>query len=117
MNEYEPARVALAVNRALWGEVSAHVRAVQYRLRGHAIDLRFVFDQEPGEEEHDSVSCAGAELAADFSDAQVFEDTRVVPGDAPLTFEPDWQVAFVRWEPERPDPAATKARTKGTTPA
>lgn len=67
------ASVMLSVNRALWGEVSERVYAVQVSFQIGQIDLYTTFLEEPTESDINSAHVAGVSVAADFPKYKVFD--------------------------------------------
>lgn len=96
----EPSRSALlaSVNRALWGEVSAAVRAVFYKVENDCILIRFVVDGLITDSDRESVSCVGGEVVSDFPDLQVEEFIDRLDAPARVVVEPGWEAAFIRKE-------------------
>ena len=99
MNDFAPADVAASVGRALWGEVSPKLRSVQYRTVGNQIEMRFILDGVADGDERDSISCVGAEVAADFPDARVLEEVISTVPDSDIVTQEGWHTAYARKEP------------------
>ncbi len=99
MNPHDRSDLLFSVNRALWGEVSPNMRRVEAKADGYIILLRFYFDGEPSSEDRNSVSCAGAEVIADFSDEYVIEE-EIIRLDAPerLPADPNRMAIYRRRE-------------------
>jgi hypothetical protein len=98
MNEFAPADVAASVGRALWGEVSSKLRSVQFRMADNRIELRFFLDGNADSEERDSIGCVGAEVAADFPEAKVFEEAIATVPDSEIVGQEGWHTAYARKE-------------------
>jgi hypothetical protein len=98
MTELTPANVAASVSRALWGEVSSKLRSVQFRAAQNRIELRFYFDGTPDNDELDSVSSVGGEVAADFADATVAEEVVPLAADTDIPSDEAWHTAYARRE-------------------
>lgn len=88
----------LAANRALWGEVSASVRAVYASITNDIISINFFFDGNISHKDYESVSRVGSELAADFPEYRIQE--RSLRLDAPNPIPPleGWDLVFLRRE-------------------
>lgn len=56
----------LSIQRALLGEVPAHLRAVVFSISGRDIDIRFYFDGQISEADTESASCVETEILADY---------------------------------------------------
>jgi hypothetical protein len=66
------ADVALGLQRALLGEVSASLRAVGFELRGRTVEVKFYFDIPPTDDDRETASTVITELTADLPpDARV----------------------------------------------
>jgi hypothetical protein len=98
MTEFAPADVAASVGRALWGEVSPKLRCVQFRTVGKQINLRFTLEGAADGDERDSIGCVGAEVAADFPDARVFEEAIATFPDSDILTQEGWHTAYARKE-------------------
>lgn len=87
----------LSVQRALWGVIPDSLRAVALGASGHRGTARFVFDEEPGEDELELVSEVLTEVIADFPGGASFEFGSEQAAGGPLAFEPgeSWW-AYVR---------------------
>jgi hypothetical protein len=99
MTVFAPARVAASVGRALWGEVSPRLRSVQFRATGRDIALRFYYEGDPDDGQHDSMGFIGAEVAADFPDAMVMEEAIPTTTDSEIECTEGWHTAYGRKEP------------------
>ncbi|MGY3451080.1 hypothetical protein ACVILH_003422 [Bradyrhizobium sp. USDA 4353] len=67
----ERSSVVLSVTRALLGEVTPSLRAVQFDLVDRNIDIFCIFDGSMSEDDRESMSCVETEVMADFPDATV----------------------------------------------
>ncbi|MEU4598603.1 hypothetical protein [Nocardia sp. NPDC023988] len=90
--------MVLSVNRALWQEVSAAVRAVFCKVEDGVISIRIVVEGAITDDDRDSTSCVAAEVIADFPDHRV--DERIERLDPPtrVTMPPGWHLVFHRRE-------------------
>jgi hypothetical protein len=88
----------LSANRALWGEVSAQLRAVLVRQTGAAIELYCFFDGAPAADDLDSVSSIAGEIASDFPGFSVEEHVAHVDASQPLPELPDALTIYRRKE-------------------
>jgi hypothetical protein len=93
-----PAEVAASVCRALWGEVSDKLRSVQFGLTANHIALRFFFEGAPGDDELESISDVGAEVAADFPDATLSEEAIATTAESDVPCRDGWHTAYARRE-------------------
>ncbi|HUB44082.1 MAG TPA: hypothetical protein VMB73_03775 [Acetobacteraceae bacterium] len=91
--------VRLSISRGLWGEVSTHMRSVQFRLEERVLRLRFTFDSVPTGDDLESVGSIGAEVAADLPGWKVDEEVRAIASDCAMPIEEGWHTAFRRKEP------------------
>ena len=91
--------VIASINRALWGEVSARLRCVQFKPEKSRITIRFYFEGPPAEDDLESVGFVGAEVAADFPDWTVAEEAVATDPDSPVPHDAGWRIAFARKEP------------------
>lgn len=92
-------KVTASINRALWGEVSARLRCVQFKPDKSRITLRFSFDSAPNDSDLESVSCVGAEVAADFPKLAVVEEVATTDAGSVSPQQDGWHTAFARKEP------------------
>ena len=76
----------LSLQRALWGEIPPNLRAIAVGGLGGVGCARFIFDDEPGEDEEELVSVILSEVIADFPVGASF-DFRAVPDAGALVFE------------------------------
>ena len=98
MSELGTDQVTASVNHALWGEVTSRLRCVQFRTSGHRIDLRFFFDGAPNDDDREAIGPIGAEVAADFADAMVFEEAVGTSRGDPPARQPGWHIVYARKE-------------------
>ena len=91
-------RVIASINRALWGEVSSKLRSVQFKVEAARISLRFFYEGAADDADRDSVASVGGEVAADFPECAVSEETIATNAAKPIEYEPGWQAAFARKE-------------------
>ncbi len=56
----------LAMNRALWGEVSPALRAAKIKGDSDIIHLYFYYDGEISEDDRESAECVATEVIANF---------------------------------------------------
>jgi hypothetical protein len=99
VSEFAREQVTASMNRALWGEVTGHLRWVQFRTAGRHIDLRFLFGGVPGDDDRDAMGAIGAEVAADFADATVCEEAIGTGKQGLPASQPGWHVVYARKEP------------------
>jgi hypothetical protein len=98
MTELSPAEVTASINRALWGEVSDKLRSVQFRAAADRIELRFFFAGDPGDDERDSISSVGAEVAADFPNTKVTEEAVPTVAESDIPCREGWHTVYARKE-------------------
>ena len=113
MSTITSAKIIASVNRALWGEVPATLRSVQFKATGRRLGLRFVFDRVPTSGERDTMSCITAEIAADFPNLAIAEDVvaEATKGRLSHAVVPaGWQVAYARKESAGRPSTTTTAR-------
>lgn len=99
MSEFATEQVTASVKRALWGEVTSRSRCVQFRRSGHRINLRFYFDRIPNYDDRDAIGVVGAEVAADFTDATVFEEAIGTSRDDSPARQQGWTIVYAWKEP------------------
>ena len=103
MTTFGTREIAASVSRASWGEVTDNLRRIRFRADGNRIDLCFVFDGDPADENREAMGDIGAEVAADFPDSMVGE--LALPA-APYPGQPEWHIAFARaFARKEPSPA------------
>lgn len=91
----------LSCHRALLGAVFPQLRAVLVRTTDKAWHVRFLVDGEIAEDDHDSLTTAAAEIAADLPTGfEVHDQIERLDAPAPMAFQ-DWRIAFLRKEPLR----------------
>ena len=93
--------VALSLQRALIGAVTANLRAVSFRVEDGTIHMDFVFDGEPSPEDTETAQIAASEVNSDFPHANAIENIRRVdaPEAVPAT---GGRLVFARREPHLP---------------
>ncbi|NKX90266.1 hypothetical protein [Nocardia coubleae] len=91
-------QLLLSVNRALWGEVSAAVRAVLCKAEEGVISISFVVEGPITDDDRDLISCVAAEVVADFSDHCVDERIERVDPPTRVAVLPGWHIVFHRRE-------------------
>lgn len=99
-------RALLSLQRALWDELSPHVRGVAVAISDAAIRGRMIFDRIPTEDEVESCSLVGTYVLADMAPEIVVELTPVVvtaPGTRDLLPGEEW--VYLRKESPVPDGA------------
>lgn len=92
------ASLVLSANRALWGEISAAVRAVYIREIDNEVQLRFIMDGPISEEDKESISCVGAEVIASFPEHRISESAVRLDPPAPIHVPEGWHLVFLRRE-------------------
>src|SRR5262245_7191157 len=85
-NDKEGIRLRLSAQRALWGHVSAALRAVSLDLEGHRIRFKAVFDTGASQEDVELISFAAAEVISDFPQPFTMEE-QVEIVSSPANFE------------------------------
>ena len=98
MKELTPTDVAASVSRARWGEVSSKLRSVQFRTAERRIDSRFFFDGDADPSEQNPIGCVGPEVAADFPDTSVSEETVGTLADSEIMCQQGWHTVYARRE-------------------
>jgi len=94
-----PGSLVLSVNRALWGEVTAQLRAVTATLKTKTIYLKFYFDGAPSDDDRESVGCIGSEVIADYPAPYLIEEEIIIaPSPEPILYEEDWMMVYRRKE-------------------
>lgn len=76
--------VLLSAARALWEVPTPGLRAVAVGWDEQWVRPRFIYEDEPSDEERELVSLFGTHLVADFSNHKVEERVEVVPSSARL---------------------------------
>ena len=101
--EFSAMRLKLSAQRALLGYVTPGLRAVSIDYDGTDIIWCCVFDSEASKERGwEEVSCAAAEVIADFpAPTGISEEYLVMPPPLPFKYV-EWLV-FERWEPSDTD--------------
>lgn len=66
MNQEIRVQILLSAQGALLGQVPQSLRAVSVDVREACVYVRSIFDGKPTEEDWELLSCAGAEIIADF---------------------------------------------------
>jgi hypothetical protein len=86
-----PGELKLALGRALLGNVSRTLRAVQHSISDAAVRVRFTYERSPSEAVKELQSVAHTECATDFVDDAVVEfETAVVPVGTKVPEWGDW---------------------------
>ena len=78
----EPTDLIASANRAMWGHITPNMRAVSLDFKEETamIFVKYVFDEEPTEEEVDLTYTIGSEIIADFRKPwRIHEAIEVVP--------------------------------------
>ncbi|WP_308797701.1 hypothetical protein [Agromyces silvae] len=86
-------RVLLSVQRAMWDLVTPNLRAVAVAAQEPNIRLRFMFENDPSEDDHENVSLAETYVIADFEDSVSVDATCVwlpVPVSRDLDIGEEW---------------------------
>lgn len=91
--------IALALQIALLGEVSAAMRGNSFMRRGNDVTLRFYFDGPVSEMDRESASCVETELIAALP-AQAKVRTEIVRADAPAALPESGRWSYRRREPD-----------------
>ena len=93
--------IALSLQRALLGAVTANLRAVSFKLHDSTIHVDFIYDGDPAPEDVESAQIAVSEVISDFPHANAIECLRRV--DAPAAVPVlGGRLVFARKEPLRP---------------
>jgi hypothetical protein len=91
------ANLILAVNRALWGEVSRSVRSVLAKYDEKNITIRFVIDGPISDDDRESAGDVAAEVIAEFPGYMIADEC--IQLDAPNSIEREgWLTIFMRKE-------------------
>ena len=90
----------LSMQRALWDVVTHGLRGVAVKIGSGAIAARFLFEDEPSDDDREDVSLAETSVIADFTDAisVSFEAIRL-PVPAPRDLAPGEEWVYLRKEP------------------
>ena len=95
---FDTTELVLSANRALWGEVSSCMRGVHISKERSVIKLTCFFDGLICEDDRQSVSEIGGEIAGDFPDCSIEEQAIRLDAPAPLPLENGARWVFVRKE-------------------
>lgn len=88
--------VILSVNRALWGEISERVYAVQVTYQINQIDLYVIFLKEPTDLDIESSHVVAASIAADFSNCKVLDHCEQIRNHQDFLKIKDRHLVFLR---------------------
>jgi hypothetical protein len=88
----------LSVNRALWGEVSPHLRSVQVTFDALEIRVFLYFDGPISEEDKEIASIVTTSVAADFPEHSVVEHCLQLDHPQPVPVVEGRHVVFFRRE-------------------
>jgi hypothetical protein len=92
-------RVLLSIQRALWDLVTPNLRAVAVTAREPHIHLRFMFENEPDDDDREDTSLAETYVIADFEDSVSIETDCVwLPVSLPRDVEPGEEWVYLRKE-------------------
>ena len=80
--------VLLSVQRALWGNVTPHMRAIAVGWEGGVVRARFLLDREPREEDLEIISDVEGYVIADFPTRTPMAFTAQYDVDKPLKHLP-----------------------------
>lgn len=93
------ASVLLSVQRALWDLVTPSLRGVAVRAEHPVIDARFLFENEPSDDDREDVSLAETSSTAEFSDDVTVSFRAVrVPASSPRTLVEGEEWVYLRKE-------------------
>jgi len=92
------ASLILSANGAMLGAISNVIRAVFVKAEGDAIYIMAVVDGPISEEDSGAISLVGTEIAADFSDFQVYDECVRADAPNPLPEHKGWYMVFERRE-------------------
>jgi hypothetical protein len=88
--------VTLSLSRALLGEVTASLRAVQFELSERRLDIFCIFNGDISDDDRESMSCVETEVMADFPDASVQVHYLRIDRPAPVLMTQDRYAVFAR---------------------
>jgi hypothetical protein len=95
------ASLILSANGAMLGAISSVIRAVLVKADNEAIYVTAVIDGPISEEDRGAISLVATEIAADFSDFQVYDECVRADAPEPIPGHKGWLFVFERREPHR----------------
>lgn len=94
-------QVLLSVSRALWDLVTPGLRAVTVAAREPSIRIRFIFEDEPTDDDREDASLAETYVIADFDDSvSVSATCSWLPAGVPRDLEAGEEWVYRRKEPD-----------------
>ncbi len=88
--------VMLSLNRALWGEVSASLHAVQFIFDEIKIEIFYYFKDVAAHEDVDSAQNIGSSVAADFPQHKVLDHCISLGLNESVPKNQGYHLAFLR---------------------
>ncbi len=98
-NQPNRASLILSANRALLGAISSKMRVILIKFESDAIYIRAILDGPVSNNDRESISLASTEIAADFSDVQVYDECIRSDYPGPIPEHDGWFMVFERREP------------------
>ena len=89
-------RAILSLNRALLGEVNPNFRAVTIGKENNELQVRFVFYEQPSEDELETIGCIGTETLAGLSEIDRGAEFWEVNNEGKIEMKPEEILVYRR---------------------
>ncbi|MDF2549554.1 MAG: hypothetical protein K0S07_621 [Chlamydiales bacterium] len=91
--------ILCSIQRALLGNVTPNLRAVNVKLKGeHAIELIFYYDEQPDEDEEELANLTDTEFMADFPSPEFSTGFKVLTIPYPQKIPDEGRCVYLRFE-------------------